>query len=166
MFKISREGPMDGPAIEILLDTAFGAERHARPSYRLRDGIAPVVELCLVARRAAVLVGTIRFWPLTIPGAKSALLLGPIAVHPAHGNLGVGSRLIEQCLSTARAGGHDAVAAVGDERYLRRFGFRPAHEFALEFPAAVAEDRFHALQLRPGGLSGGGGMVARAARRN
>ena len=157
---------MDGPAIEMLLDTAFGAERHARPSYRLRDGIVPVGELCLVARCAAVVVGTIRFWPLTIPGAQSALFLGPIAVHPVHGNLGIGSRLIEQSLSAARTGGHDAVAAIGDERYLRRFGFRPAHEFALEFPAAVAEDRFHALQLQPGALSGGGGMVAPAARRN
>lgn len=158
---------MDGPAIEMLLDTAFGAERRARASYSLRDGIAPVGELCLVARRAAAVVGTIRFWPLTIPGAQSALLLGPIAVHPAHGNLGIGSRLIEQSLSAARAGGHDAVAAIGDGRYLRRFGFRPAHEFALEFPAALAEDRFHALQLQPSALSGGGGgMVARAARRN
>ncbi|MEE8173651.1 MAG: N-acetyltransferase [Alphaproteobacteria bacterium] len=166
MFEISREGPMDGPAIELLLDSAFGAERRARPSYRLRDGIAPVAELCLVARRGADMVGTIRYWPLAIPGAQSALLLGPIAVHTAHGNLGIGSRLIENSLCAARARGHDAVAAIGAARYLGRFGFRPAHEFALEFPAAVAPDRFHALELQPDALNGGGGLVARIARRS
>ncbi len=163
MFEISREGPRDGPAIEILLDSAFGTERHARPSYRLRRGIAPVAELCLTARRAGTIVGTIRLWPLAIPGARSALLLGPIAVDPAHGNLGIGSGLIEQGLSKARAQGHDAVAAIGAARYLGRFGFRPAHDFALEFPAAVAPESFHAMALQAGALDGGGGMIAKAS---
>jgi predicted N-acetyltransferase YhbS len=161
MFEISREGPLDGPAIEILLDTAFGLERHARPSYALRHDIAPLAELCLTARRGAVLVGTIRFWPLIIPGAQSVLLLGPIAVDPAHGNLGIGSGLIGQGLAAARSHGHDAVAAIGAASYLGRFGFRPAHEFALEFPAAVALENFHAMALRAGALDGGGGLVAR-----
>ncbi|MDP6474585.1 MAG: N-acetyltransferase [Alphaproteobacteria bacterium] len=163
MFEISREGPLDGGSIESLLDTAFGAERHARPSYSLRDGLKALGELCFVARRGATVAGTIRFWPLAIPGAQSALLLGPIAVDPAHGNLGIGSALIEHGLSAARARGHDAVAAIGEARYLARFGFRPAHEFALEFPAPVAPDRFHALALLAGALNGGGGMVGRVS---
>ncbi len=163
MFEISREGPKDGSAIESLLDTAFGAERLARPSYRLRDGIKALGELCFIARHGATVAGTIRFWPLAIPGARSALLLGPIAVDPAHGNLGIGSGLIEHGLSAARAGGHDAVAAIGDARYLTRFGFHPAHEFALEFPAAVAPESFHAMALQAGALDGGGGMIAKAS---
>ena len=154
---------MDGPAIEILLDAAFGAARHARPSYSLRDGIAPIAELCFVARQGSVLVGTIRYWPLAIPGAQAALLLGPIAVDAAHSNLGIGSRLIEHSLSAARARGHDAVAAIGAAGYLGRFGFRPALEFALEFPAAVAPDRFHALGLQPDALNGGGGLVVKVS---
>lgn len=162
MFEISREGPLDGPAIEILLDAAFGTERHARPSYRLRDGIPPIANLCFVARRNADILGTIRFWPLTIPGTQSALLLGPIAVDAAHGNLRIGSRLIEQSLGDVRTHGHDAVAAIGDARYLSRFGFRPAQEFALEFPGEVAAGRFHALELQPDALRGGGGMLAKA----
>ena len=162
MFEISREGPLDGPAIKKLLDAAFGTGRHTRPSYRLRDGISPVAELSFVARRDADILGTIRYWPLAIPNVPSALLLGPIAVDAAHGNLGVGSRLIEQSLSAARTRGHDAVAAIGEARYLSRFGFRPAQEFALEFPGEVAAGRFHALELQPDALRGGGGMLAKA----
>ena len=104
---------MDDPAIETLLDAAFGPARHALPSYFLRDGIDPVAELCFVAQQRGVIVGTIRYWPLAIPGARSALLLGPIAVDAAHGDLGIGSRLIKHSLSAARARGHDAVAAIG-----------------------------------------------------
>ena len=94
---------MDGPPIETLLDAAFGPARHALPSYFLRDGIDPVPELCFVAQQRGVIVGTIRYWPLAIPGARSALLLGPSAVDTAHGDLGSGSRLIEHSLSAARA---------------------------------------------------------------
>ncbi len=155
MFEISREGPSDGPAIESLLDAAFSAERHARPSYALRDGIPAIAALCLTARRDGALVGTIRYWPLTIPGAHSGLLLGPIAVDAAQGKLGIGSALIEQSLAAARALGHDAVTAIGDGGYLGRFGFRPAHEFTLHFPAPVPPESFHALELVPGTLSGG-----------
>ena len=153
---------MDGPALETLLAIAFGAERHARPSYALRDGIARAAELCFVARRDEILVGAIRFWPVLIPGAKSALLLGPIAVHSDHGRLGIGSRLIQRGLSAARAGGFDAVAAIGAPQYLRRFGFRPADEFALEFPAEMARDRFLVLEFTPGAVDQQGGIIARA----
>ena len=154
---------MDGPLIETLLDIAFGAERHARPSYALRNGIAALAELCFVVRHNGDLVGTIRFWPLQIPGAASGLLLGPIAVHPDHSGLGIGSRLISEGLSAARTCGHDAVAAIGAAKYLGRFGFRPAQEFALEFPAEIAQDRFLALELAQGALDQAGGLVAKSS---
>lgn len=162
MIEFTHEGPLDGPFIETLLDIAFGPERHARPSYTLRDGIAREAELCFVARQNGELVGTIRFWPLFIPGARRGLLLGPIAVHPDHGKLGIGSRLIEAGLNAARAHGHDAVAAIGAAHYLSRFGFRPAHEFSLQFPAEIARDRFLALELTPGAFDRAGGLVAKA----
>ncbi len=162
MIEIAPEGPTDGPPIETLLDIAFGTARRTRPSYALRDGVAAAAVLCFVARRSGNLVGTIRFWPLLIPGATSGLLLGPIAVHPDHGKLGIGSRLISSGLDAARAHGHDAVAAIGAAQYLGRFGFRPAQEFALIFPAEIARDRFLALELSPGALAHAGGSVARA----
>ncbi len=162
MIEIACEGPADGPSIETLLDIAFGPERHARPSYALRDGIARASELCFAARQDGDLVGTIRFWPLLIPGAKRGLLLGPIAVHPGHGSLGIGSRLIEEGVAAARLHGHDAVAAIGAAHYLGRFGFRPAHEFSLRFPGEIARDRFLALELIPGALGQASGFIAKA----
>jgi len=155
---------MDGPAIEKLLDIAFGAGRHARPSYALRGGIPAVADLCFVARRGGALAGTIRFWPLMIPGVDSGLLLGPIAVHPDHGGRGVGGRLISRGLSAARARGADAVAAIGAVQYLGRFGFRPAWDYALEFPAEIARDRFLVLALSPDGLKKSRGIVTQAER--
>ena len=159
---ISQEGPADGPAIEILLDIAFGPKRHARPSYALRDDLAATTKLCFVSRLEGVLVGTIRFWPLTIPGASPALLLGPIAVHPEHGGLGIGSALIMQGLAAARTHGYDAVIAIGNGQYLSRFGFHPAHKFALEFPAPIARGRFLVLELVPGAVDQNGGLVTKA----
>ncbi len=162
MFEISKEGPQDGPAIESLLDSAFGSGRHARPSYALREGTNAIDALCLTARLDGVLIGTIRYWPLVIPGVRSGLLLGPIAVDPAHGKLGIGGKLIEQSLATARVLGHDAVAAIGDAGYLCRFGFRPADQFGLTFTTYMAPGRFHALELLPGVLAGAGGAVSKA----
>ena len=162
MFEISKEEPQDGPAIESLLDVAFGAERHARPSYVLREGIDAIAALCLTARQDGVLIGTIRYWPLVIPGARSGLLLGPIAVDPSYGKLGIGGKLIEQSLSAARILGHDVVTAIGDADYLGRFGFRPADQFGLIFTTPGAPGRFYALELVPGALAGGGGSVAKA----
>ena len=46
-------------AAMLLLDRAFGSDRHAKTSYRYRDSVAPLGELCLVARVAGVLVGAI-----------------------------------------------------------------------------------------------------------
>jgi len=161
MFEICKEGSQDGTSIESLLDRAFGTERRDRPSYVLRDGIDAISELCLTAWQDGVLLGTIRYWPIIIPSARSGLLLGPIAVDAAHGKLGIGSKLMEQSLADARRLDHDAVIAIGDGGYLSRFGFCPAHEFGLQFPTPVPPRKFHALELKPGALKGKGGKVAK-----
>ena len=86
MFVLTTERPEDGPAIEALLDLTFGPQRRQKTSYRYRTGVARVPELSMVARdRNDKVVGTIRYWPIAI-GAQfqPALLLGPIAVDPAH----------------------------------------------------------------------------------
>ena len=69
MVDIATQKPGDGPAIEHLLDLAFGPDRALRPSYRLRDGVAPVAALGFTARAGGRLVGTLRFWPVVVGGA-------------------------------------------------------------------------------------------------
>jgi predicted N-acetyltransferase YhbS len=80
-MQIRLEAALDAAGIELLLDAAFGVDRFRKTSYRLREGVPPVIDLCLVAEgENAELLGTLRFWPVQIAGAERVLLLGPIAV--------------------------------------------------------------------------------------
>ena len=115
------EEPGDWWEVEALFDLCFAPGREALSSYRLRDGIDPVSDLCLVARdQDNVLGGAIRFWPVRV-GKAPALLLGPVAVHPTRQGEGLGGYLIEQSLR--RATGWDRVLLVGDAPYYGRYGF-------------------------------------------
>ena len=102
-MELRQEREDDWWEVEALFDLSFAPGREALSSYRLRDGIPPVAELCLVARDDNhTLGGAIRFWPVRVGGAP-ALLLGPVAVHPTRQGEGLGAILIEAGL--ARAGG-------------------------------------------------------------
>ena len=160
---IRSERPQDGPQIEDLLDHAFGADRHARPSYRLREGIPPLCALCFAAEAEGRIVGAIRHWPVRIGEARPALLLGPIAVDPAFERQGIGTRLVQTGLAAARAAGHETVVAVGTPAYLGRFGFTAAGGYGIALPGLDEPGRLLALALVPGALEGAGGAVARVS---
>lgn len=152
MFRILTERAEDGPEVEHLFDLAFAPGRAALSSYRLREGIDRVPELCLLARDAdGVLAGAIRFWPVQIGAAGSpALLLGPVAVHPTRQGEGLGALLIHEGIARARVAGWSRVLLVGDEPYYRRFGFARETATALTFPPPYNPDRLLARALVPG----------------
>lgn len=127
MYELTRECQDDAPAIETLLDLAFGAERKRKISYRYRQGVQPLEAFSMVARAAGGLCGTIRYWPVRIEQALEApaLLLGPVAVDPALRGQGVGRALIHATLARVRADGSSLVFLVGDLSYYRQFGFAP-----------------------------------------
>ncbi|MDW8371881.1 MAG: N-acetyltransferase, partial [Geminicoccaceae bacterium] len=100
MLRIRLEQPADGPAVEALLDRAFGPGRHRKTSYRYREGIAPLANLCLVAEEAGRIVGTIRYWPIRLDGMP-ALLLGPVATDPERRAVGIGRALVFESLARA-----------------------------------------------------------------
>ena len=161
MPSIRTERPQDGPLIESLLDRAFGADRHSRPSYRLREGLQPVHDLCFVAEVGGRILGTIRHWRVRIGDGELALLLGPIAVDPAHERLGIGGLLVRTALDRAAAEGHTAVVAVGTPSFLGRFGFASAARYGIALPNLDDPRRLLALELVPGALDGVSGAVAR-----
>src|SRR5690606_15676628 len=102
MFEICPEAPEDEPEVEALYDLCFAPGRTALSSYRLRDGVARVADLCLVLRdQSGILLAAIRFWPVRI-GDERALLLGPIAVHPTAQGEGLGAILMRDSLERAR----------------------------------------------------------------
>ena len=95
MFELRPEGPGDQWEVEALYDLCFAPGREALSSYRLRDAVPPVADLCLVAVDTGAIAGAIRFWPVNI-GQARALLLGPVAVHPTHQGEGIGAWLIRE----------------------------------------------------------------------
>lgn len=160
MFTITTERAEDGPAIEALLDQAFGPNRKAKISYRYRDGIAPVPDLKLVARdKDERVIGTIRYWPIRI-GAKAALLLGPVAIDATRRGEGIGATLVRQTLEMAAWARHRIVLLVGDLPYYRQFGFAPAAPHGVVMPDENPA-RVLILGLDAGALDGIAGTVRR-----
>jgi predicted N-acetyltransferase YhbS len=124
VIHLSEESPPDEWEVEALYDLCFAPGREALSSYRLRDGVPKVAELCLVARDGDGTLGAaIRYWPVRVAG-RPALLLGPVAVHPTRQGEGLGALVITESLAEAVRQGWRRVLLVGDAPYYGRFGFR------------------------------------------
>lgn len=165
MLEIVPERPEDAARIEDLLDQVFGAGRKtSKTVYRLRQGARPLMSLCFSAQQGGRLLGSLRFWPVTIGGRWPALLLGPVAVAPGHRGLGIGARLIGHGLGAARRRGHAIVVLVGEEGYYRRFGFGHALARALDLPGPVERRRLLAAELVPRALAGVAGLLEPRSR--
>lgn len=159
MFRLSPETADDWQEVEHLYDTAFAPGREVLSSYRLRENVPAVRELCLVAwNEMDGIAGAIRFWPVLIgDAADEALLLGPVAIHPIHQGEGLGAALMWETLERARALGWKRVVLVGDAPYYQRFGFKKAE--GIDFPPPTNPDRLLWLPLVEGGCDGLSGMI-------
>lgn len=148
-------------AVEKMVAEAFGPDRFAKTVYRLRDGVAPIPSLSLIMLDGEEVVGTLRFWPISIGGTTPALLLGPLVAAIDRQGQGIGSRLMEEGLARAEADGHQIVVLVGDEPYYARFGFTRALARRLKLPGWVDRKRFLTRELVAGAMRGVGGMIGR-----
>lgn len=166
MLRIVEETFADIPAREQLLDEAFGLDRARKTCERLREGRLPAQGLALVARDGGRVVGTLRFWHVATGDGRPCLMLGPLAVADSHRSLGLGGKLMRRGLTLAGALGHKAVLLVGDEPYYRRFGFARGLAEQLDLPGWYAPERFLALELQPGALTGACGMVTATGGRD
>lgn len=157
-MQLLQETPADWWDVEALYDLCFAPGREALSSYRLRDGVAPVGNLCLLLRDENGLAAAIRYWPVCIE-TKPVLLLGPIAVHPTHQGEGLGGWLIRESLARAYSTGWERVLLVGDAPYYNRFGFTRLD--GVQMPPPTNPARVLGLALRPGAWSGVAGDVIR-----
>jgi predicted N-acetyltransferase YhbS len=164
MITIRHERPVDAPAREALLDIAYGAERHRKPSCRLRNGRKAAEGLSLVAIERGRMVGTVRLWHVTAGRGRPALLLGPLAAHPGAQKRGIGAALMHRALDEAAQRGHAAVLLVGDAAYYGRFGFSAGKTQALRL-AGADPARLLAVELRPDALTGAHGVIAASGER-
>ncbi|SHH73484.1 GNAT family N-acetyltransferase [Cognatishimia maritima] len=159
MFHLSQESEDDWWEVEALYDLCFAPGREALSSYRLRDGVDPVADLSLVARDGdQILAGAIRFWPVKV-GDNTALLLGPVAVHPTRQGEGLGAFLIRESLSIAKDLGWDRVILVGDAPYYSRFGFVKLDDVVM--PPPTNPERVLGVALVDGAWTNVAGQVIR-----
>lgn len=163
MSRLLQETPEDGFEVEMLYDLAFAPGRGALSSYQLREGVAPIAELCTLIRDDYdVVVAAIRYWPVRVgERGDPALLLGPVAVHPTRHGEGLGAVLIVETLAKAAALGWNLVFLVGDLPYYNRFGFRQAAPFDIGFPKPVNLDRLLVNPLFPDAMDGVSGIIRR-----
>ena len=158
-YKIATEVADDWWEVEALYDLSFAPGRSALSSYRLRDDVDPVAELCLTARDAdGVLAGAVRNWPVRI-GSARALLLGPIAVHPTRQGEGLAGLLMWRCIDLSKDLGWERMFLVGDAPYYGRFGFERLDSVIM--PPPTNPERLLALSLVDGAWNGISGLVQR-----
>ena len=145
-WTIRLEAPADAARIEALNAESFGPGRFAKAAYRLREGVAPVADLSMVAVEDGVLRGSVRFWPVRVGGVE-ALLLGPLAVESDQRGRGIGIALMQAGIDAAHRGPWPCILLVGDEPYYARVGFSRLPPGRVKFPGPVDPNRVLGLSL-------------------
>lgn len=152
-------------AIERLLDAAFGVDRHGRTAYRIRDGMPwlPALSFAMVDADGA-LIGSLQSWPVALTqddGEQIPLIMvGPVAVDPAHQKGGHGRALMDAVVAAARAQRSEPLMMIGDLEYYGRFwGFTADGTGGWDAPGPFEPRRLLALSV-DGGSVGGNGMLS------
>lgn len=161
---------VDPALIEEVLDRAFGADRHARTAYRIREGMEWLPGLSLAALdENDMLVGTIQCWPIglqTRQGQVPLVMVGPVAVVPERQGEGFGIGLMSAMIaedarlaatgdglsSSSAAVGRQGLPQVliGDADYYGRWGFSAAMTGGWRCPGPYEQ---HRLLARGHGLA-------------
>ncbi|MBB3190721.1 GNAT family N-acetyltransferase [Halomonas cerina] len=129
------ETPADAEAIEVVTVAAFREAPHTSHTEQhivraLRE--AGALSVSLVAKCDGELVGHVAASKVTLSdGTPDWFGLGPVSVLPAWQGRGIGSALVEACLTRLRERGARGCVLVGEPGYYQRFGFRAVPELVL-----------------------------------
>ncbi len=135
----------DPLAVETLLDAAFGADRHMRTAYRIREGMTAIPALSFAAFDAGKLVGTLQSWPVSF-GGTPLTLIGPVAVAPDVQRGGIGRILM---IALIEAAGDTPMVMIGDPEYYGRFfGFTAEATGGWDVPGPVERHRLLARNVQ------------------
>lgn len=141
MIHIRDESSRDWTDVHRVVCSAFGQAAEAQLIEKLRE--AGDIVISLVAAENEQIVGHVLLSKMDAP--FPALALAPLSVLPTKQRKGIGSALIKEAVSRARAGGWDAVFVLGDPDYYGRFGFD--RESAAGFTSPYAGRYFMVLKL-------------------
>jgi putative acetyltransferase len=153
---IRPERPADVLAIHRLHEEAFPTPAEARLVDALRASGGLVISL--VAEEAGEIAGHVALSPVSTGASPGGLGLAPLAVASGCRRRGVGHSLVRTGLDASRRAGSAFVVVLGEPAYYERFGFTAASGWGLldEYGAGPA---FQVLELRPGGVPRGAGLV-------
>ena len=160
MHSIRNEQSSDQQAIWAVHAACFPTPAEARLVDLLRS--AHKLTVSLVATVADQVVGHVAFSPVTTADGCTGVGLAPVAVLESYRRQGIAAQLIEAGLRACRDAGCGWAVVLGNPGYYGRFGFRAAAESGLvdEYGGGPA---FQALELHPGALPRGAGLVRYAA---
>lgn len=139
------------PAIEALLDRAFGPGRFVKVSERVREFAAFAPELSFCALEAGEVIGVARMWRAAVAG-QPIIFLGPLAVDADARKQGLGAELTARACAAAEAAGEAAVVLVGDLPFFRKVGFEVAEGVIM--PGPTDPGRVLKRVFRPVSLAG------------
>lgn len=148
----------DDDGIAAVVRSAFPTAAEAQLVASLREHGRAAVELVAVA--GGDVVGHVACSVVTVDGQPGAAGLGiaPLAVHPDWQRRGAGTALMRAALTACRAHGAGFVVLLGAPEYYGRFGFTRADAVGLRNEYGAGPE-FQVLELVPGGVPAGGGLV-------
>lgn len=137
--------------IEVVLDRAFGPDRHARTAYRMRMGMQWLDALSFAVLDAEeLLVGTIQCYPISLTDREGrpvpVVMVGPVAVVPERQGDGFGQGLMAAMLDAETRLAKDgrppfAQVLIGDPEYYGRWGFTSAATSGWRCPGPYEPER-------------------------
>jgi len=160
---IRTEESSDLDAIADVHRACFPTDGEARLVDALRA--AGRLTISLVAVAGDAVVGHVAFSPVTTADGQTGLGLGPIGVLESHRCQGIGDGLVRTGLLACKTADYAWAVVLGDPAYYGRFGFEPASTFGFSDEFGGGE-HFQAIELAPGGLPTGAGLVRYAPEFN
>ena len=155
MLEIRKETKRDYEEVYNVIKIAFESAEHAdgnEPDLvnALRKSDSYIPELSLVAEIDGKIVGHIMFTKLKI-GNQVQLALAPLSVLPDYQKQGIGTALIQEGHTRARALGYEYSVVLGSEKYYPSAGYSPAESFGIKAPFDVPSKNFMACMLNATG---------------
>ena len=164
LITIRQTRPTDFAETENVIREAFwnvfkpGTDVHWA-THLVREWDSYIPQLDFVALDGEKLVGNVVSRKATIAGDNGkryvTVRLGPLAVLPEYQRQGIGRRLIEQTIETAREMKFRSIMLLGDPDYYLKRGFKPAEHFNIRNAKDFYAARLHAFELRKGALVSG-----------